>query len=106
VNDQPRLTRAEVADRRRAVFANVEAMRPMTVRQAFYQATVHGVVEKSGKGFDLVKFDLVHMRRSGEMPYEWIADGTRWARKPQSFRSVDECLLDAAHPQGSVGRRR
>jgi hypothetical protein len=50
VNDQPRLTRAEVADRRPAVFAIVEPMRPMTVGQAFYQATVHSVVEEEREG--------------------------------------------------------
>jgi hypothetical protein len=100
VNDQPRLTRAEVPDRRPAVFAIVEPMRPMTVGQAFYQATVHSVVEEEREGLRPGEVRLGPHAAVGEMPYEWIADGTRWACKPQSFRSVDECLLDAAHYYG------
>jgi hypothetical protein len=40
----------------------------MTVRQVLYQATVHGVVEKSEGGYDKVQTDLVHMRRAGDLP--------------------------------------
>jgi len=42
-----RSTRAEVERRRLELLMIVEAMRPMTVRQVFYQATVKGIVENS-----------------------------------------------------------
>lgn len=42
-----RSTKAEVAARRDALFEIVSAMKPMTVRQVFYQATVRDIVEKS-----------------------------------------------------------
>ena len=59
--------------------------RPMTVRQVFYQATVRGIVEKSEAGYTKVQTDLVQMRRAGTLPYGWLADNTRWQRKPRSF---------------------
>jgi hypothetical protein len=42
-----RATRAEVEERRHRLFEIIQAMKPMTVRQVFYQATVRGIVEKS-----------------------------------------------------------
>jgi hypothetical protein len=75
-----RATKAEVEIRREALYEIVAAQQPMTVRQVFYQATVHGVVEKTEAGYSKVQTDLVLMRRSGELPYGWLADATRWMR--------------------------
>src|SRR5690348_4437087 len=72
-----RSTKAEVEHRRDNLYAIVKAMRPMTVRQAFYQATVQGLVEKSEAGYNKVQTDLVLMRRAGDLPYGWLADNTR-----------------------------
>jgi len=91
-----RATKAEVETRRETLFNIVEAMRPMTVRQVFYQATVCGVVEKSEAGYTKVQTDLVQMRRSGELPYGWLADSTRWQRKPRSFDGIKEALQHTA----------
>ena len=68
----------------------------MTVRQVFYQATVRGIVEKTEAGYTKVQTDLVQMRRAGELPYDWLADNTRWQRKPTTFDSVEEALEDTA----------
>lgn len=46
-----RSTKAEVERRRARLLEIVEAMKPMTVRQVFYQATVRGLVEKSEAGY-------------------------------------------------------
>jgi hypothetical protein len=71
-------------------------MRPMTVRQAFYQATVAGLVEKSEAGYSKVQVDLTVMRKMGILSYDWLADNTRWQRKPKSFGSIEEALADTA----------
>ncbi len=76
--------------------AIVKAMRPMTVRQVFYQATVAGIVEKSEAGYGKVQTDLVLLRREGVLPYSWLADNTRWQRKPRTFGSIQEALKDTA----------
>jgi len=68
----------------------------MTVRQVFYQATVRGLVEKAESGYGKIQTDLTVMRRTGELPYHWLADNTRWQRKPRTFDSVEEALRDTA----------
>src|SRR5262249_6212030 len=40
--------------------------------------------------------DLTVMRRAGELPYDWLADNTRWQRKPRTFSSVKQALRDTA----------
>jgi hypothetical protein len=74
----------------------VAAMRPMTVRQVFYQASVRGIVEKTENEYQKVKTDLIHMRRSGVLPYSWITDATRWQRKPTTYSSAEEALRETA----------
>lgn len=91
-----RASRAEVEERRSALHAIVAAMRPMTVRQVFYQATVRGIIEKSETGYAKVQTDLVLMRKAGELPYDWLADNTRWQRKPRSFNGVEQALAETA----------
>jgi hypothetical protein len=91
-----RATKAEVEHRRRMLLRIITDMKPMTVRQAFYQATVLGLVDKSDAGYDKVQTDLVHLRKTGALPYSWLADNTRWQRKPETFGSVQEALEDTA----------
>ena len=91
-----RSTRAAMADRRRLLLGIVRDGKPMTVRQVFYQATVRGIVEKAETGYAKVQTDLTAMRRSGAMPYDWLADNTRWQRKPQTFGSIYEALANTA----------
>jgi hypothetical protein len=78
------------------LFNIVAGGKPMTVRQVFYQATVRGVVEKTEAGYNKVQTDLVLMRRSGDLPYDWLADNTRWQRKPRTFNSVSDALTQTA----------
>src|SRR5258705_13886351 len=91
-----RSTRAEVKRRRNALYEIVSAMQPMTVRQVFYQATVRGIIEKSDAGYTKVQTDLVLMRRCGDLPYGWLADSTRWQRKPNTFNGVQDALYETA----------
>ena len=91
-----RSTKSEVERRRLELRAIVEAMRPMTVRQVFYQATVKGIVEKSEAGYAKVQSTLTQMRRDGELPYDWLVDNTRMMRKPRSVSSIKQALDDTA----------
>ena len=91
-----RSTRSEVELRRQALWTIVAAMRPMTVRQVFYQATVRGIVDKTEASYTKVQTDLVVMRRAGDLPYSWLADNTRWQRKPTTFNSIEAALDDTA----------
>jgi hypothetical protein len=93
---RPRATKVEVEQRREALYRIIAAMRPMTVRQVFYQATVADLVEKTEAGYAKVQTDLVHMRRTGALEYGWLVDNTRWQRRPRTFSGIEECLLDTA----------
>src|SRR5262249_1350354 len=91
-----RSTKAEVEARREALIEIIEAGRPMTVRQVFYQGPVRGLVEEAERGYAKVQTDLTLLRRSGELPYDWLADNTRWQRKPRTFNGVEEALRATA----------
>jgi hypothetical protein len=91
-----RATKAEVEERRRRLLDIIETMHPMTVRQVFYQASVHNLVEKTEQGYTKVQTDLTKLRRAGQMPYDWLADNTRWQRKPRTFNSVKHALDSTA----------
>jgi hypothetical protein len=91
-----RATKSAVKARRSALYSIIADMKPMTVRQVFYQATVQGAVEKSEAGYTKVQTDLVFMRKSGDLPYSWLADNTRWQRKPRTFDGVEEALKATA----------
>src|SRR6516165_11915036 len=83
-----RATKTEVEQRRQKLFDIVEQMRPMTVRQVFYQATIRDIVEKTEVGYTKVQNDLALMRKAGDLPYDWLADNTRWPRKPRTYSGI------------------
>ena len=68
----------------------------MTVRQVFLQAAVRGLVEKAESGSGKVQAGLAVMRRARELPCGWLADDTRWQRKPRTFDSVEDALRNTA----------
>ena len=66
----------------------------MTVRQVFYQLVSLGVVPKTENGgYRPVQEQVLKMRREGVLPWSFIADGTRWMRKPDSYDSVDDAIV-------------
>jgi|SRR5271166_3700950 len=91
-----RSTKAEVERRRTRLCGLVAESRPATVRQIYYLATVAGIVPKTEAGYGMVQTDLVLLRRSGTVPFGWLADSTRWQRKPETFGSVEEALEETA----------
>jgi hypothetical protein len=81
---------------REQLLAIIEEMHPMTVRQVFYQASVRGLVEKTEKGYGKIQVDLTKLRRADELPYAYLADNTRWQRKPVTFDSPEQAIKNAA----------
>src|SRR4051794_30456072 len=91
-----RASRSEMEARGEALLEIAEEMQPCTVRQAYYQATVRGLVEKTEAGYAKVQRLLADLRRSGELPWDWIADNTRWQRKPRTWDSLQDALESTA----------
>lgn len=83
---------------RQELYAILAGDHPQTIRGVFYQASVRGVVPKTddAKGYGTVQRLLAEMRRSGDIPYAWIADSTRWMRKPRTWSSAEEALRRTA----------
>jgi hypothetical protein len=91
-----RATKRQMAARLAALERIVETIKPCTVRQAFYQATVLGVVDKDEAGYDRVQRALVDLRRSKRIAYRSITDSTRWQIKPTTYDSMRDALDETA----------
>jgi len=88
-----RRTKAAVTSVRDTIRRLLEESHPQTVRQVFYALTVKGAVAKhEGEYKQTVIRLLVNMREAGVIPFNWIADHTRWMRKPSSFTGIEACL--------------
>lgn len=72
--------------------AFLEAGIPQTVRQVFYKCTTYYAVPKTESGYDRVGNHLLNMRQMDIVPYYWIADNTRWMRKPDTYDSLTAML--------------
>ena len=83
-----RRTRAELATLDDALVRLAARTAPASVRQLFYAATVEGVIEKSETAYQRVVNRLKDLRLSGRVPWEQIADRTRWQRKPRTFSGI------------------
>src|SRR5262249_25606428 len=59
--------------------------------------TVRGLIKKAEIEYQrtVVRL-LVDMREAGEIPFAWIADNTRWQRKPSTFVGLEAYLNSAA----------
>jgi hypothetical protein len=73
-------------------------MHPATDRQTFYNiASKRRLIDKEEREYHgtIVRL-LGQMRRSGRIPFEWIADNTRWMRKPSTYSSLADMLERSA----------
>ncbi len=92
-----RRTKAEVAELRAAMHNLLRQDHPMTVRQVFYRLVGLGLIAKTETEYKHTVVRLLgEMRLSGDLPYGWIADHTRWMRKPQPFGGLHAALRRTA----------
>jgi hypothetical protein len=92
-----RRTKAEIAGIRNAILDILSEDNPQTVRQVFYALTVKGVIAKAEMEYHRTVIRLlVEMREAGKIPFTWIADNTRWQRKPATFTGLEACLSNTS----------
>ena len=91
-----RRTKAEIAELQDTIMAVCEIDHPLSVRGVFYRVLSRGGVEKSEKGYDAVQREVLKLRRTGRLPYGWIADSTRWQVTTTSWACVEDALDDVA----------
>jgi hypothetical protein len=92
-----RRTKADMAKIRQALFETIDAQQPMTVRQVFYQLVSQGIIAKRESEYKATVIRLLtEMRLQKEIPFGWIADNTRWMRKPRTYSSAEQALRRTA----------
>ncbi len=87
-----RRTKAEIAEIEDAIFDIVRADHPMTLRGLFYRLVAAGVIAKDEREYKNVGRYLLKLRREDRVPYAWIADNTRWMRKPRTYYGLHDVL--------------
>ena len=88
-----RRSKAEIKSLRATIYDTLEADHPMTVRQVFYWLVSDGVIEKTEAEYKTTICRLLTvMRRERVLPFDWLADSTRWMRKPTTYSGLERCL--------------
>jgi hypothetical protein len=94
-----RRTKADMARIRDAILALLEADHPQTNRQVFYQVETMGLIAKTEQEYKgTICRLLAELRLAGDLRFDWIADNTRWMRKPKSHSGITASL--EAHATG------
>lgn len=90
---KPRRSAAEIRAIEDAIIEVLATDPPMTVRQVYYQLVGRGDIAKTeGEYKQTVVRLLTKLRRDGRVPFGWIADNTRWQRKPTTHSSLEAAL--------------
>ena len=88
-----RRSKADVTEVRDAIIEVIGEYSRMTVRQCYYQLVTRGVIDKTETEYkSTVCRLLAEMRRDGSVPYDKIADNTRWMRKPRTYSGLGHML--------------
>jgi len=79
------------------IYHLLKADAPMTCRQVYYRMVSAGLIDKTENEYTNTTCRLLaKMRRNGEIPFNWIADNTRWVRKKPSYSNLTEMLTVTA----------
>lgn len=90
-----RRTREDVEWLCLAILEIVEELKPMTIRQLFYQMVSRGLIPKNEAAYKSIVCRLTaKMRKGKRIPYSWFSDATRWQRKPKSSSSLESYLAE------------
>lgn len=87
-----RSTKAEMELRRTTLLEIAREVQPASVRHIYYRAVVAGLVEKKETGYRKVQRQLLDLRRTGALPFDWITDEGRRAHWPATEWSPSSAL--------------
>ncbi len=93
-----RASQGEMEIRAEFLIAYAAEQEPVTVRQLYYAAIVNDLpgVDKTESGYVKVQRQVLALRRAGRIPYSYVADSTRWMRKPRTYDSLEDALYSTA----------
>lgn len=87
-----RATATEMEVRRTSLLELAKDAEPASVRHIYYRAVVAGLVPKTNNGYQKVQRQLLELRKSGRLPFNWIVDEGRRAHWPMTERSPRSAL--------------
>ena len=88
-----RRTKADIDSIKLSIYDLCARYQPMTVRQLFYQLTTIGAIDKTEQEYKGTVCRLTkEMRLNGELPWDWLADNTRWMHKPRTYGGISDLL--------------
>ena len=92
-----RRTKGRIAIIRESIKEVIGEDPPMTVRQVFYQLVTRGEIDKTEDQYrgTVVRL-MTEMRMSGELPFEWVIDGSRSVNITQTFDNVEDAVQQTA----------
>ena len=91
-----RRTQADMEKLRQELYGIAQESNPTTARFTFYRASALQIVPKTTAGYRAVQRELALMRERGDLPFSWIADNTRWQRKPETHNDLESFLAESA----------
>ncbi len=90
-----RKSKGEIKALKRLLYDIIEEMKPMTIRQIFYQAVSRDHIDKTEVEYKNICRLLTDMRKAHEIPWRWLADNTRWMRKPDTYNKLKDMLYES-----------
>jgi hypothetical protein len=80
-----RATKAEMEERAEFLIRYARDNGPVNVRGLYYQAEVNRLpgIDKTEGSYSKIQRQVLKLRRDKRLPYDQIADSTRWMRKPR-----------------------
>jgi hypothetical protein len=91
-----RSSQAELEELRDLIIDTCFRERPLTVRGLYYRLVSAGAIEKTEQEYRRIVRITGEMRLSEDLPFEWLADSTRWQRAPNQYGSLGELLDEQA----------
>ncbi|MCP4506109.1 MAG: hypothetical protein GY826_06900, partial [Fuerstiella sp.] len=86
---RPRRTKREIAELKESIFTLCKKYQPLTIRNLFYLMVTRHLIPKLQSEYQNAVVRLAGiMREAGELPWEWIVDGTRMVRRRKSFNGL------------------
>jgi hypothetical protein len=90
-----RRTKTQVEQLERQIYQVLAEDHPQSIRHVFYRMTnprLPEPIEKTDRGYAQVQDRMTKMRRSGELPYNWITDATRRGYFTDTFSGTGDFL--------------
>ena len=94
-----RRTKEQIEQLDKQILQALRQDNPQSVRHVFYLMTnprLPEPVEKSDRGYRHVQDRTAKLRRSGELPFSWITDSSRYGYFTPTYRSASDYLKSVA----------